>query len=162
MSPGSMSPGPMSPGPMSPVHVGDELPGFTATLTRADLRAYAAASADSNRIHLDEQAARAAGLPGVVAHGMATFALAARLVTSWAGADYTVTALRTRFSRPVVVPDDARGAQVVVAGRVAEVGADGSVQVRLSVTSGGNAVLLQARAVLSRVTVSDPPPVVAP
>ena len=152
----------MSSGGRRSVQLGEELPGFTATLTRGDLRAYAAASGDSNPIHLDEQAARAAGLPGVVAHGMATFALAARLVTSWAGADYAVTSLRTRFSRPVVVPDDERGARVVVGGRVGGVAGDGSVQVQLSVTSAGDAVLLAARAVLTPVPAPDVAPAVGP
>jgi acyl dehydratase len=34
------------------------------------LRAYAAASGDNNPIHLDDGSAKAAGLPGVIAHGM--------------------------------------------------------------------------------------------
>ena len=42
----------------------------------ADLAArYAHASGDRNPIHLDPVAARAAGLPGVVLHGMATLAI---------------------------------------------------------------------------------------
>ena len=36
---------------------------------------YAAASGDNNRIHLDDDAARAAGFPGRIAHGMCTLAL---------------------------------------------------------------------------------------
>jgi acyl dehydratase len=129
------------------VAVGDELPAFVATVTRADLARYAAASGDGNPIHLDDSAARAAGLPGVVAHGMATLALAARLVTAWAGPGAAVATLRTRFPRPLVVPAEG-GAEVAVSGRVAEVADDGSVRVDLTVTSGGTAVLLQARAVV--------------
>jgi len=127
--------------------VDDQLPGFTARLTRADLVAYATASGDHNPIHLDEAAARAAGLPGVVAHGMATLALAGRLLTAWAGSELVVTSLRTRFVRPVVVP--AAGAVTVdVAGRVAAIAADGTVTVELAVSSGGQQVLGQTRATL--------------
>lgn len=128
--------------------IGDELPGFAATLTRADLVRYARASGDANPVHLDEESARAAGLPGVVAHGMLTLALAGRLVTAWAGDGFDVAALRTRFPRPVVVPA-ASGVQLDVAGRVSDVTDDGSLRVELSVTENGAVVLLQARAVLT-------------
>ncbi len=134
-----------APGP--PPAAGDELPGFVATVTRGDLVRYAAASGDANPIHLDDAAARSAGLPGVVAHGMATLAIAGRLVTAWAGPDAEVTVLRTRFPRPLVVPADG-GAELAVGGRVAEVADDGTVRVDLTVTSDGSAVLLQARAVV--------------
>jgi acyl dehydratase len=43
-------------------------------ITREQLRAYAEASGDPNRIHLDEEVARSAGLPGVIAHGMLSMA----------------------------------------------------------------------------------------
>ena len=134
--------------PVGAVAVQDRLPGFTATLTRADLARYAAASGDANPIHLDDDAARAAGLPGVVAHGMLTLALAGRLVTAWAGDRYDVTTLRTRFPRPVVVPADG-GARLDVAGRVSDVTDEGALRVELSVTENGAVVLLQARAVLT-------------
>ena len=57
------------------------LPTQTYTITRADLVAYAGASGDQNPIHQDEQVAKSVGLPGVIAHGMYTMALAARAVT---------------------------------------------------------------------------------
>jgi acyl dehydratase len=53
------------------------------TITRADLVRYAAASGDHNPIHQDDDVARSVGLPGVIAHGMYTMALAARAVTEW-------------------------------------------------------------------------------
>ncbi len=43
-------------------------------ITREQLAAYAEASGDPNQIHLDAAAAQAAGLPGVIAHGMLTMA----------------------------------------------------------------------------------------
>ena len=55
---------------MNGPRVGETLPDLVVTLTRADVARYAAASGDHNPVHRDDAAARAAGLPGVVAHGM--------------------------------------------------------------------------------------------
>ena len=85
----------------------------TFTVTRADLVTYAAASGDHNPIHQDEDVARSVGLPGVIAHGMYTMALAARYVEEWAGPGKTVT-FGAKFVKPVVVP--AEGTDVVIAG----------------------------------------------
>ena len=41
-----------------------------STISQPMLRAYADASGDHNSIHQDEAAAKAVGLPGVIAHGM--------------------------------------------------------------------------------------------
>lgn len=64
---------------------------------------YAAASGDANPIHVDDQAARAAGLPGVILHGMCTMALCSRaVVDKLAGGDPTrLRRLAVRFYRPV-------------------------------------------------------------
>jgi acyl dehydratase len=43
-------------------------------VNRDQLRRYAEASGDPNPIHLSDEAAEAAGLPGVIAHGMLTVA----------------------------------------------------------------------------------------
>ena len=51
------------------------------TVTRDDLVRYARASGDFNPIHQDEDVARSVGLPGVIAHGMFTMAIAARAVS---------------------------------------------------------------------------------
>ena len=45
-----------------------------APISREQLKAYADASGDFNPIHLDDSTARAAGLPGIIAHGMLTAA----------------------------------------------------------------------------------------
>jgi acyl dehydratase len=57
---------------------------------------YAQASGDLNPIHLDGDAARAAGLPGVVLHGMCTLAMAVEAITHGA-----VRRVSARFSKPV-------------------------------------------------------------
>ena len=100
------------------VAVGDELPPLTVTVTRADLVRYAGASLDFNVIHWNERAAREVGLPNVIAHGMLTMALAGRLVTDWAGDPGALVGYSTKFTRPVVVPDDDRGAVVELTGRI--------------------------------------------
>jgi acyl dehydratase len=128
---------------------GDELPGLRVRLTRAELIRYAGASGDFNPIHWNEGAARDAGLPGVVAHGMLTMALAGRLVTTWAGDPGAVVACAARFIRPVVVPDDAEGALVELSGKVVQRHDDGTVVVAITVKAGGQAVLGQATATVS-------------
>ena len=93
---------------------GDQLPTQTYRVTRADLIRYAGASGDFNPIHWSERTAVGVGLPGVIAHGMLTMALGARLLTAWCGDPARVTAYAVRFSRPVQVPDDDRGTDLEV------------------------------------------------
>ncbi|HEV7536086.1 MAG TPA: MaoC/PaaZ C-terminal domain-containing protein, partial [Acidimicrobiia bacterium] len=65
---------------------------------------YAAASGDPVRIHLDDDAARALGLPGIIIHGLCTMAFCGRaVIDSVAGGDPTRLArLAVKFSRPVL------------------------------------------------------------
>lgn len=130
------------------VAVGDELPARTVTVTRGDLVRYAGASEDFNPVHWNPRVAREAGLPDVIAHGMLTMAIAARTVTDWVGDPGAVVEYRTRFSRPVVVPDDPHGTPVEVRGRVAARLDGDLVRVDLIVTSGGTKVLSDARVIV--------------
>jgi acyl dehydratase len=117
----------------------------TFTVTRADLVRYAAASGDHNPIHQDEDVARSVGLPGVIAHGMYTMALAARAVGEWfPGAE--VVSLGCKFTNPVVVPAEG-GVEVEVAG-TAKAPEDGLTTVVLTVTCGGEKVLGMPKAVV--------------
>lgn len=117
----------------------------TYTVTRADLVRYAAASGDHNPIHQDEAVATSVGLPGVIAHGMFTMALAARTVSSWyPGAE--VVSFGCKFTNPVVVPAEG-GVEIEVAGE-AKPGDDGLTTVALTVTCAGQKVLGMPRAVL--------------
>ena len=79
---------------------------------------YAGASGDFNPIHWSDRVAAEVGLPGVIAHGMLTMALAGRLVTRWAADPAAVRHYGVRFTRPVVVPDDDAGAVVEITGKV--------------------------------------------
>ena len=126
---------------------GQTLPAQMFRVTRADLVRYAGASGDFNPIHWSERTARAVGLPGVIAHGMYTMALAGRAVTAWAGAPDAVVDFGVRFTRPVPVPDDEDGTEVEVSAVVTSV-SDGQVALDLTATCGGQKVLAQARAVV--------------
>jgi acyl dehydratase len=129
------------------LHTGDELPEQTYTVTRAALVRYAGASGDFNPIHWSDRVATSVGLPGVIAHGMYTLALAARALDTWAGATGQVRELSCKFTKPVVVPDDDTGVEVVVRGTVKNVTDEGT-QVALEVTCGGEKVLGMPKAVL--------------
>lgn len=106
------------------VDVGFELPPLTVRVTRADLVRYAGAALDFNPIHYSDRVATAVGLPGVIAHGMLTMALAGRIVTEWTGDAGKVVDYATRFTRPVVVPDDDKGATVEITAKVTAVDGD--------------------------------------
>jgi acyl dehydratase len=128
------------------METGDELATQTYVVRRADLVRYAGASGDFNPIHWSDRVATSVGLPGVIAHGMFTLALAARAVAAWT--DHAeVVELGAKFTNPVVVPDDDTGVEVLVAGTVKEV-ADGLVTISLTVTSGEAKVLGMPRAVV--------------
>ncbi|HEY8761678.1 MAG TPA: MaoC/PaaZ C-terminal domain-containing protein [Candidatus Dormibacteraeota bacterium] len=82
-----------------------ELEPFVWQVTRDQIAAYAEASGDRNPIHLDDDAARAAGLPGVIAHGMLGMAQLANFVVAFAGDHRRLRRLRCRFSG-MVLPGD--------------------------------------------------------
>lgn len=77
---------------------GAALPAGTARLTRGDLANYAGVSGDPNPIHFSEHAAKLAGLPTVVAHGLLTMGLAADYLTRWLGDPTAIEKFSVRFS----------------------------------------------------------------
>ncbi len=125
---------------------GTQLPPREYAVTRADLVRYAGASGDLNPIHWSDRVAIGVGLPGVIAHGMLTMALAGRAVTDWTGDPGALVEYQARFGRPVVVPDDDDGAELTVRGTVAALLDGPLARVDLTVTSGGEKVLSLARA----------------
>lgn len=122
------------------IEVGTELPPLTLRLTREGLVRYAGAATDFNPIHFSDRAAASIGLPGVVAHGMLTMGAALRVVSDWIGDSVKIIEYGARFTNPVVVPDDADGATVIVTGRVAAVG-DGRATIQLDALCGETKVL---------------------
>ena len=127
---------------------GEELPSREVRVTRADLVRYAGASLDFNPIHWNERFATSVGLPDVIAHGMFTMGAAIRCVTSWVGDPGAVVEYGVRFTKPVVVPDDADGATIEVGGTVVEKNDDGTARVDLTVTSAEVKVLGRVRVVV--------------
>ncbi|KAB2974224.1 MaoC family dehydratase [Streptomyces sp. SS1-1] len=130
------------------VEVGTELPAQRFPVTRATLVRYAGASGDFNPIHWNEKFAKEVGLPDVIAHGMFTMAEAIRVVTDWTGDPAAVVEYGVRFTKPVVVPNDDKGATIEVSGKVAAKLDDKKVRVDLTVMSAGLKVLGMSRAVV--------------
>ncbi|EUC17153.1 Acyl dehydratase [Burkholderia sp. YR290] len=66
------------------VKIGDTLPPLTLEpVNRTTLALFAGASGDHNRVHIDTDYARKAGMPDVFAHGMLSMAYLGRLITRW-------------------------------------------------------------------------------
>ncbi|MDQ3404284.1 MAG: MaoC family dehydratase [Actinomycetota bacterium] len=126
--------------------VGDPLPPIEVHITRADLVRYAGAAMDFNPIHWNERFAREVGLPDVIAHGMLTMAVASRVVTDWGVGE--LVDYSSRFTRPVVVPNDDKGALLEVSGTVGAINDDGTIRVDLSARFDGKTVLGKAVAVV--------------
>ncbi|MFI9099883.1 MaoC family dehydratase [Streptomyces fildesensis] len=132
------------------VEVGTELPAQTFPVSRATLVRYAGASGDFNPIHWNERFAKEVGLPDVIAHGMFTMAAAIRVVTDWVGDPGAVAEYGVRFTKPVVVPDDDKGAVIEVTAKVAVKLDDEArtVRVDLVASAAGQKVLGLSRAVV--------------
>jgi len=130
------------------VEVGTQLPAQTFQVQRINLVQYCGASGDFNVIHWNERIATSVGLPNVIAHGMFTMAEAGRVVTDWAGDPGAVVEYGVRFSSPVVVPDDDRGATLEVSGQVAEKLDGERVAIDIDARVGDSKVLAKARAVV--------------
>ena len=89
-------------------------------LDRMRLIKYAGASGDFNPIHLLDDAAEEAGLPGIIAHGMLTVATMGRLFSPYLEHGYIKT-FRSRFSGMVFPGDVLRvGGRVIGAEQTEE------------------------------------------
>jgi len=128
--------------------VGQEVARATRYVDRARLVRYAAASGDQNPIHQDEDAARAVGLPGVIAHGMWTMGASVGVVVDWLGDPGAVLDHQVRFTRPVPVPEGGTTPVEVVATIGALDGAAGTARVDLQVSVDGGRVLGKAQVVV--------------
>jgi acyl dehydratase len=95
------------------VAVRSDIPSLSRVVTREDVKAYADAGGDQNPLHQDETIARAAGFPGIVAHGMFTMGHLAACVSRWAGGPNRIRRLTAQFRAPVYM-----GEEIVAAGRV--------------------------------------------
>lgn len=99
------------------VKVGDEIGVHHTRLSRGDLVNYAGVAGDANPIHWDEDIAKLAGLPDVIAHGMLTMGLGAGFVSTWSGDPGAVTRYAVRLSQPAIVSAK-EGADIEFSGRI--------------------------------------------
>lgn len=128
------------------LEVGQEIGSQELLLTRDSLVRYAGASGDFNPIHYRDDFAQSVGLAGVLAHGMLTMGVAVQLVANWVGDAGKVIDYGVRFTKPVFV-DAAKGALVVVTGKVGELDTEnGIVRIDLSVVFNETTVLGKAQA----------------
>jgi acyl dehydratase len=122
---------------------GQRLEQVVQTIERADLVRYAGASGDFNPIHWNDEWARSVGLPGVIAHGMFSMGVAARMVSAFARDPAAIKRLRVRFAS-MIQP----GQTMTVSGEVAEV-SGGRVRIRFwGEDENGNRVLSKGEAEL--------------
>jgi acyl dehydratase len=93
--------------------VGLELPELRRVVRRGDLRIYAGVGGDRNPLHQDDDVARAAGFPAVIAHGMFTMGHMAACIAAWVGGSAPIASLSAQFRAPVFA-----GEEIVAAGRI--------------------------------------------
>lgn len=118
---------------------GDKLPEIVKDpITKVQLVMYAGASGDFNPIHTDDEAARARGLKGVIAHGMLSMGFLGQLAESAFGAGST-RRLEVNFRGMVNA-----GEVITLRGEVAEVREDSGRQLAIceieAVNSAGDIV----------------------
>ena len=106
---------------MADLKPGAEIPEVRVTPDKYLTVRYAGASGDFNPIHIDEEFARAVGLPGRILHGLWTMAQVARAQTEAAGGPEHLKRLSVQF-RGMGVPEQ----EVLVKGTVRE-GVDGRI-----------------------------------
>jgi acyl dehydratase len=121
---------------------GAETPTLSVTPDKYLTVRYAGASGDFNPIHIDEEFARAVGLPGRILHGLWTMAQVARAQTDAAGGPEHLKRLSVQF-RGMGLPEQ----EVVVKGTVREV-AEGRAIVDTVAEQGGNQIIRNAEAEL--------------
>jgi acyl dehydratase len=103
---------------------------------------YAGASGDFNPIHIDEQYAQSAGLPGRILHGLWTMAQVARAHTEAAGGPESLKRLSVQFRGMGVL-----GEPVKVTGTVEEM-RDGVAVTRAEAVQAGSRIIRNAEAEL--------------
>jgi acyl dehydratase len=101
---------------MAELKAGEQIPELRVTPDKYLTVRYAGASGDFNPIHVDEDFARAVGLPGRILHGLWTMAQVARAQTEAAGGPEHLRRLSVQF-RGMGMPEQ----EVVVTGTVREV-----------------------------------------
>jgi acyl dehydratase len=121
---------------------GEQISQLSVTPDKYLTNRYAGASGDFNPIHIDEEFARAVGLPGRILHGLWTMAQVARAQTEAAGGPEHLKRLSVQF-RGMGLPEQ----EIVVSGTVRKV-EDGRVVVATVAEQAGRQIIRNAEAEL--------------
>ena len=127
---------------MSELKAGEQIPQLQVTPDKYLTNRYAGASGDFNPIHIDEEFARAVGLPGRILHGLWTMAQVARAQTEAAGGPGHLKRLAVQF-RGMGMPEQ----EIVVTGVVRELDS-GRALVDTVAEQGGQQIIRNAEAEL--------------
>ena len=127
---------------MADLQAGTQIPEVRVTPDKYLTVRYAGASGDFNPIHIDEDFAKAVGLPGRILHGLWTMAQVARAQTEAAGGPEHLKRLSVQF-RGMGVPEQ----EVLVTGTVREL-ADGRAVVDTVAEQAGKQIIRNAEAEL--------------
>ena len=128
---------------MADLQAGAQIPEVRVTPDKFLTNRYAGASGDFNPIHIDEDFAKAVGLPGRILHGLWTMAQVARAQTEATGGPEHLKRLRVQF-RGMGVPEQ----EVLVSGTVREAG-EGRVIVDTVAEQAGKQIIRNAEAELA-------------
>jgi acyl dehydratase len=126
---------------MSDLNVGDAVPELRVTPDKFLPHRYAGASGDFNPIHIDDEFAKAVGLPRNILHGLYSMGLVAKANAALAGGDpRALKRLSVQF-RGMGMPEQ----EIVVSGTVKSVDGD-RVVVDTLATQGDTAIIKNAEA----------------
>jgi acyl dehydratase len=127
---------------MADLQAGAQIPEVKVTPDKFLTNRYAGASGDFNPIHIDEEFAKAVGLPGRILHGLWSMAQVARAQTEAAGGPAHLKRLSVQF-RGMGVPER----EVTVTGTVRQA-ADGKVIIDTVAEQDGKQIIRNAEAEL--------------
>ena len=105
---------------MADLNVGDQVPELRVTPDKYLPHRYAGASGDFNPIHIDDELAKAVGLPRNILHGLYSMGLVAKANAALAGDDPRALKRLSVQMRGMGVPEQ----EIVVTGTVKSVGGD--------------------------------------
>lgn len=126
---------------MSELNAGDAIPELRVTPDKYLPHRYAGASGDFNPIHIDDEFAKAVGLPRNILHGLYSMGLVARGVTEAAGGDPRSLKKLTVQFRGMGLPEQ----EIVVSGTV-ESAEGGRARIATEAVQGESKIIKNAEA----------------
>src|SRR5262245_27360781 len=121
-----------------------EVSALRREITQDRINAYADASGDHNRIHIDEGFARGTQFGGTIAHGMLVLATIGDMMQAAHGQAWTRTGkLRVRFKAPT------RSGETVTASAALSREADGVAEYAVQCATSSGEVVIEGRAIVA-------------